>query len=88
MSFTRLVTLILLALLAVSPSYASVDQITATTAQETANSFIKSRGWTSAASLKAPAMADIVLAHAEPSDMVERANVYYIFNIKAGVSGK
>ena len=83
MSFTRIVTLTLLAMLAVS-SYASADQITATTAQEMANSFIKSRGWASTASLRTPAMADIVLAHAEPSDVVEQANVFYVFNIKGG----
>lgn len=71
-------------MLAVSPFYVSAGNISADIARETANNFIKSHAGASSLSLRAPAMNDIILAHAEPSDRVEQANVYYVFNIKGG----
>lgn len=84
MRIMRRVSFILIASLAVSSFNVSADNISASAAWETANSFMKSHALASPELLRAPAMTDIVLAHAEPSDKVEQANVYYVFNIKGG----
>lgn len=74
----------LLVLLAVAQFHAGAEQVSAGAAQAMANGFIKSHFKSMPGSLKAPAMSDIVLAYAEPSDKVAQANVYYFFNIKGG----
>lgn len=72
-------------LLTASASYnAAADNISVSAAQATANSFIKSHFKTAPGTLRAPAMADIVLAHTEFSAKDPQASVYYIFNIKGG----
>ena len=74
----------LLVLLAVAQFHAVAEPVSVGAAQAMANGFIKSHFKSMPGSLKAPAMSDIVLAYAEPSDKVAQANVYYIFNIKGG----
>ena len=70
----------LLVLLAVAQFHAVAEPVSVGAAQAMANGFIKSHFKSMPGSLKAPAMSDIVLAYAEPSDKVAQANVYYIFN--------
>ena len=84
MNIKRIIISVLILLLAVVSFYAASGNISASRAQATANSFIKSHFKTSPGSYRAPAMADIVLAYAEPSDEVANANCYYVFNIKGG----
>lgn len=80
---TIIKTAFLACLVAVSFS-AAADNVTVNTARAIANGFIKSHAKATPGSLMAPATADILLAHAEPSSKVANANVYYIFNIKGG----
>ena len=84
MNIKRLITSALLSLFAVASFHAVADNVSVDEARAMANTFIKSHYMASPGSLKAPAMADIVLAHAEPSTKLPRANVYYMFNIKGG----
>lgn len=84
MKFNRFITSVMLALSSLVLFQAAAENVSVSNAQEIANSFIKSRYRVTPGSLKAPAMADIVLAHAEPSSKSPRANLYYIFNIKGG----
>ena len=60
---------------------ASAGNINANAARAAANSFIKQQ---SAATFKAPAYADLKLAHAEASSKVNGAFDYYAFNIDGG----
>lgn len=72
-------------LLAVSAfTAANAGNINATAARAAANSFLKQHAATAPGSLRAPAMSDIKLAHAEPSAKVAGANDYYAFNITGG----
>ncbi len=72
-------------LLAVSAfTAANAGNINATAARAAANSFLKQHAATAPGSLRAPAMSDIKLAHAEPSAKVAGANDYYVFNINGG----
>ena len=83
MNYRKLFSL-LLVMFAVAQFHAVAEQVSAGAAQAMANGFIKSHFKARPGSLKAPAMSDIVLAYAEPSEKVADANVYYIFNIKGG----
>lgn len=73
-----------LALLSVASFHTVADNVSADGARAMANNFIKSHFKAPPGSFQAPAMADLVLAHAEPSGKVAHANCYYIFNIKGG----
>ena len=84
MNFKRLIIVVILTVMAVSSSQVLAEPVNASAARMAANSFIKSHSKSSPGSIKAPAMSDIVLAHAEPSPRVANANAYYIFNIKGG----
>ena len=85
MIFKRFISSVVLALLMAMASFqAAASQISAGAAQSVANNFIKCHSKAVPGSINAPALADIVLTHAEPSDKVVKANVYYIFNIKGG----
>lgn len=84
MNIKRLITSALLSLLAVASFHAVADNVSVNEARAMANSFIKSRFKVSPGTLNAPATADIMLAHAEPSSKVAHAHVYYMFNIKGG----
>ncbi len=84
MNFKKLVSMLLLVSLAVLSYHAAAGPVSAGMARSAANSFVKSHFKASPGSLKAPATADLVLAHSEPSGKVPRANAYYIFNIKGG----
>ena len=52
-------------------------------ARSTANSYLKVHA-AATGSLRAPALADLKLAHAETSSVDRSANVYYAFNIDGG----
>ena len=84
MIIKRFTSSVLVLLLAVISFHAAGNSISASEAQATANSFIKSQFKASPGSIKSPAMADLVLAHAEPMNKKSQANAYYIFNIKGG----
>lgn len=81
MKFKSLISLLVLTLV---PFGLAADHITAGKAQIMANNFVKSHFQTSPGMMAAPAMADIVLAHSEPSDKVANTSVFHIFNIKGG----
>lgn len=83
MNLKKILSLIL-TLLAVASFSAVAGYVTPNAARETANRFIKSHSKSFPVSFKAPAMSDLVLAYAEPSDKVPQAKCYYIFNIKGG----
>ena len=84
MTLKRIINSLLLPLAAIASFTATAGNITPVEARATANSFFKSHAGVNPGSLKAPAMADIQLAHAEPSGLVPNANVYYVFNVKGG----
>ena len=84
MIIKRFTSSVLVLLLAVISFHAAGNSISASEAQATANSFIKSQFKASPGSIKSPAMADLVLAYAEPMNKKSQANAYYIFNIKGG----
>ena len=83
MDIKRLIS-ILIVLLTLPTFHAVAGNVTAREARATANGFIKSHYNAKPGMLKVPAMSDLVLAYAEPSDKVAHANCYYIFNIKGG----
>ena len=83
MNLKRIISLIL-TLLSVASFTAVAGNVTPNAARETANGFIKLHSKSFPGSFKAPAMSDLVLAYAEPSDKVPQAKCYYIFNIKGG----
>ena len=60
---------------------ANAGSIDVNAARQAANSFLKSK-MTAQGMLKAPAMADIKLAHTEASSV--EGNAYYVFNIQGG----
>ena len=71
----------LIALMGLSLNAANVD---VDDARLMASSFLKLHAPTAAGSLRAPAIADLKLAHSEPSSVDSKANAYYIFNIDGG----
>ena len=60
---------------------ANAGSIDVNAARQAANSFLKSK-MTAQGMLKAPAMADIKLAHTEASSV--EGNAYYVFNVQGG----
>lgn len=84
MNIKKLLSLALLVSFTMVSFRAVADNVSAQVAQEMANGFIKTHFKSSPGTLRAPSKNDIVLAHAEPSNLVPKANAYYIFNIKGG----
>ena len=84
MNFKKLILSFLVASLSVASFQTSAEPVTANSAREIANGFVKSHAKATPGSLRAPAMADIMLAYAQPSSKLPKANLYYIFNIKGG----
>lgn len=83
MKIKNLVSALLLAgatVMALNTSAANVDL---NEARSTANSYLKVHA-AATGSLRAPALADLKLAHAETSSVDRSANVYYAFNIDGG----
>ena len=72
-----------LALLLMSSSAINAGNITANTARQVANNFVKQLS-AAPGSFRATASSDLMLAHAEPSSTALGANDYYAFNIKGG----
>ena len=62
---------------------ASATSVDLNAARSTANSYLKLHT-ASTGTLRAPALADLKLAHAEASSVDHSANVYYAFNIEGG----
>ena len=63
---------------------ANAGNINVTTARAAASNFLKQHAAAKPGSFKAPAMADLKLAYAEPSKASEDARAYYAFNIDGG----
>ena len=84
MDCKKLISALLLMSLAVSSFHALASPVSVSAARSTANSYIKSHTAATFGFLKAPATADIVLAHAEPSSKIPQAKDFYVFNIKGG----
>ena len=80
MNIKKFMSLSSLALVTMLSFNASAGNVNVNAARAAANSFIKQQ---SAATFKAPAYADLKLAHAEASK-VDGANAYYAFNIDGG----
>ena len=78
----KLMSSLMLAALTMVSLQASADNISANAAKSVANNFLKQQ--TATRSFKSASMADLTLAHAEPSKAVAGANAYYAFNIKGG----
>ena len=84
MSIRRFLSSFALISLAFSTFNASAGNINATAARTAANNYLKQLAATKPGTFSSPALADVVLAHAEPSSKVKGANDYYAFNINGG----
>ena len=84
MSIRRLLSSFALISLAFMTFHLSAGNINVTTARAAANNYLKQLAASKPGTLSAPALADIRLAHAEPSATVKEANDYYAFNINGG----
>ncbi len=82
MKFSKFICTSIMAALAVTA--ASAGNIDANAARSAANDFLKKQAASRPGSFKSPALADLKLAHAEPSSKVAGANAYYAFNITGG----
>ena len=84
MNIKRLMSSLSLAALTMVSLNVSAGNISASAARTAANSFIKTQLSNMPGSFKAPALADLKLAHTEASSKVTGANDYYVFNINGG----
>ena len=83
MNITKLMRVYSLTLAALIGVNANASNVDLNAARMTANNFLKHHS-SAPGSLKAPALADINLAHAEASSVDHSANAYYAFNIDGG----
>ena len=83
MNIKKFVGFMALTLFAMTAMNATAGNIDANTARAAANSYFKQH-MSSTGMLKAPAMSDIKLVHAEPSNVNAQANTYYAFNVTGG----
>lgn len=74
----------LLMLMAMTCVSAHAGNISATTAQQVANRFLKHRMCNAPGAFKSVSLSDIQLSHAEPSSVEAGAIDYYVFNINGG----
>ena len=84
MKICKIISSGLLAALSMVSIQASAGNINDMTARTAASNFLKQHAAASPGSLRAHALADIQLAHAEASSKVTGANDYYAFNITGG----
>jgi len=84
MKICKLICSGLLATLSMISIQASAGNVNASAARLTASNFLKQHAASSPGTLRAPAMADIKLAHAQASSKVSGAVDYYAFNIDGG----
>lgn len=84
MNIKKLLNSVLLASLAMASMNAYAGNVNVTDARLAANNFLKQHVSTMPGSFKAPALADLRLAHAEASPTRLGVNDYYAFNIKGG----
>ena len=83
MNITKLMRVYSLTLAALIGVNANASNVDLNAARMTANNFLKHHS-SAPGSFKAPALADIKLAHAEASSVDHSANAYYAFNIDGG----
>ena len=83
MIFKRLIKVSLLTLAALTIANAYAANVDQQAARSIANSFLKLRS-AAPGTLKAPALSDLKLAHAEVSSIDKSVNAYYAFNIDGG----
>ena len=81
MNIKRTMSSLLLAALTMVSLQASAGNVSLTQARNAANNFFKQHA---SSQIKAPAMSDLKLAHAEASKAVKGANDYYAFNVTGG----
>lgn len=84
MNIKKLLNSVLLASLAMVSMNAYAGDVNVTDARLAANNFLKQHVSTMPGSFKAPALADLRLAHAEASPNQLGVNDYYAFNINGG----
>ena len=84
MNIKNLVSVFACAVLSAMALHVNASNVNLNSARSVANSYIKSRTAATAGSFKAPATADLKLAHIEASSADKTANVYYAFNIDGG----
>ena len=81
MNIKNLVSVFACAVLSAMALHVNASNVNLNSARSVANSFIKLHSAATAGSFKAPAAADLKLAHIEASSADNTANVYYAFNI-------
>ncbi len=84
MNIKNLVSVFACAVLSAMALHVNASNVNLNSARSVANSFIKLHSAATAGSFKAPAAADLKLAHIEASSADNTANVYYAFNIDGG----
>lgn len=84
MTIKNLINSCVLACLAATSLSISAANIDVNTARSTASNYLKFYASSTPGSLRAPAVADLKLAHAEASSAASSANTYYAFNITGG----
>lgn len=84
MKIKRLMSLSALAAAALLSLPTSAANLNVTAARSAAGNFLKQQALARPGTINAPALADLKLAHAEPSGKVKDANDFYAFNIKGG----
>lgn len=84
MSIRRYLSSFALISLAFTTFTVGAGNINVATARAAANNYLKQKASTKQGSFNSSSLADLVLAHAEPSTKVKGANDYYAFNINGG----
>lgn len=84
MNIKNLVCVFAFAVLSAMAMHVNASNVNLNSARSVANSYIKLHAAATAGSLKAPATADLQLAHIEASSADNNANAYYAFNIVGG----
>ena len=84
MNIKNLKSALVLALLAVIGLNINAANVGLEEARSTASKFLKFQATSTPGSLRAPALADLRLAHAEASSVNQNINDYYAFNINGG----
>ena len=84
MNIKKLLSSLSLAAVTMVSFSAAAGNVNAGAARLAANSFLKQQAAATPGMIKAPALADLQLTHAEPSSAVNGAYDYYVFNIKGG----
>lgn len=84
MNIKKSLNALFLSAIALASLHAMAGNVNPTDARLAANTFLKQQVAATPGTLKAPALSDLRLAHAENSSAVAGANDYYVFNIAGG----